>query len=276
MNHPAHSTSLPNFSPHSFAEIEQVPSGGGKRSLLPALVGFAGILVGILLLGGAPTDLRAQNLPSWAEPGEHREQSRSRYYDETEREKNTPGRYPRGSGGIEHSDGIGAPIPMGRPGCSSDPSICNKNQICVNDRCVKDGGGCQGNGDCKKNETCVDGTCVKQNKVPIGGPWGSFWTGMLVVMGLSYGTYSLIETGELGKIDPDGAVLWTKILVLGGIGIGLFASLGGDLFAQASSCSSSLSILVPWSVYWGGLVAFMMLLVFGGKLTCTQVGKQRK
>jgi hypothetical protein len=88
---------------------------------------------------------------------------------------------------------------------------------------------------------------------------------MLIVLGLGYGSYTLLEYGEIGTVEA--TFSWTKTLLLAGITIGFFGTIGGTLFVEASSCTSPLPILVPWTAYWMGCAAVATLLVSGRELT---------
>lgn len=68
-----------SLSPFSAPSCHARPNASGavQRPVVPLLASYVGVLFGILLLlGGVPTDLRAQSLPSWAEPGKQRTNER--------------------------------------------------------------------------------------------------------------------------------------------------------------------------------------------------------
>jgi hypothetical protein len=86
---------------------------------------------------------------------------------------------------------------------------------------------------------------------------------MMIVLGLSFGVYSLMDKQALSGLSISGlrAEMWTRALVVAGIVIGGTAAMGTYGFEAAALCTSTLSILVPWTVYWLGLSVAMGLLI---------------
>lgn len=86
---------------------------------------------------------------------------------------------------------------------------------------------------------------------------------MMIVLGLSLGVYYLMEDQDLSGSSLGGvqAAMWTRALIVVGLVVGGTAVSGIHGFEAASSCTSSLSVFVPWAVYWTGLVLAAGLLV---------------
>lgn len=261
----------------SFPHFEEVGSPHVSLRRGFALAGSISIIIGLVVLLGRTTEVRAQKLPSWAEPRQQTEQ-RTLNRENFERQRRNDARESRrGRGGIESSD-LGRPVGGVEPMAKS----CTRNSECNGDKgvccfgvCASscNTGECEQDSDCTGpgNQVCCSGTCLKKNQcdqsnVPIGGPWAPLWTGMLILVGLTYGTYRLLDENQFREFSLDAVLFWTKTLALAGMTVGALSALSGDLFVEASACSSAVSAVIPWSLYWGGMVAVGGLLVLGSWL----------
>lgn len=91
--------------------------------------------------------------------------------------------------------------------------------------------------------------------IPLGGPWAAYWTGMMIVLGLSLGVYYLANEEHRSRPPLGGikaSILFRAFLVVGLV-VGGTASSAAYGFEVARQCTSTLSVLVPWTVYVVGL-----------------------
>ena len=84
---------------------------------------------------------------------------------------------------------------------------------------------------------------------------------MMMVLGLSLGAYYLTEKEGLSNPSGIQAVMWTRVFVVAGLVIGGTATASAYGFEVAALCTSTLSMFVPWAVYWTGLILAAGLLI---------------